>query len=197
MNVFSFHTMKNMSTLGEGGAITTDDESLIPLLKELRQFGGRGWGSNYKMSKCQAAVGLVQLQKLDDMIGARQRLARARHELLEGCPHLTLPVELAGHEHSYYLYSILVAKAWEGEKRDQLRTILLEEYGVNTEVANAPVQNSIPYLAKLTEGQDLPKSQELGRRLFCPPIHPAMSEEDNAYISAAIWETVARVQAQG
>jgi len=196
MNVFSFHTMKNMTTLGEGGAITTDDDTLIPILKELRQFGGVGWGSNYKMSKCQAAVGLVQLAKLDAMIAARRRLALARHAMLEGCPELTLPIEPEGHEHSYYLYSILVSKAWQGEKRDRLTVLLRDEYGVITVVANPPVQNDFAYLRKLTADQELPVSQEIGRRLFCPPIHPAMSDEDNQYIAAAIWEAVERVRAE-
>jgi len=193
MNVFSFHTMKNMSTLGEGGAITTDDSSIINRLHGFRQFGGEDWGSNYKMSKVQAAVGLVQLRKLDEMVGARRRLARARHRMLEGCPELELPVEPEGHEHCYYLYSILVSREWAGEKRNRLTRMLREEYGVDTVVANPPVQESFPYIARLTEGQELPVSQEVGQRLFCAPMHPAMSDEDNEYIAAAMWEAVERI----
>jgi dTDP-4-amino-4,6-dideoxygalactose transaminase len=197
MNVFSFHTMKNMTTLGEGGAITTDDSSIISRLHGFRQFGGEGWGSNYKMSKCQAAVGLVQLGKLEAMVAARRRLAHARHKMLEGCPGLQLPAEPEGHYHSYYLYSMLVSREWAGEKRDRLLALLRDEYGVDTVVANPPVQNSFPYIARLTAGQELPISQEVGQRLFCAPMHPSMSDEDNEYISAAIWEAVERIGRQG
>jgi len=197
MNVFSFHTMKNMTTLGEGGAITTDDSGIVNRLHGLRQFGGEGWGSNYKMSKCQAAFGLVQLGKLEAMVGARRRLAQARHKMLEGCPQLRLPLEPQGHEHSYYLYSILVSRQWAGEKRDQLMVLLREEYGVDTVVANPPVQNSFPYIARLTEGQELPVSQQIGQRLFCPPMHPSMSDQDNEYIAAAIWEAAEQIGSSG
>jgi dTDP-4-amino-4,6-dideoxygalactose transaminase len=197
MTVFSFHTMKNMTTLGEGGAITTDDSSIINRLHGFRQFGGEGWGSNYKMGKVQAAVGLVQLGKLEAMVGARRRLAHARHRLLEGCPELTLPVEPEGREHCYYLYSILVSREWAGEKRNRLTKMLREEYGVDTVVANPPVQQSFPYIARLTEGQQLPMSAEVGKRLFCAPMHPTMTDADNEFIAAAIWEAVERVRGEG
>ncbi len=82
MTVFSLHTMKMMTTLGEGGMITTDDPDLMLRLRAIRQWGiavsddlevargkkgtgDMGWGSNYKMTKIQAAVGLVQLRRLD------------------------------------------------------------------------------------------------------------------------------------
>ncbi len=74
MNIFSFHTMKNMTTLGEGGALTTDDPELAKTLRSFRQFGNvtDGWGTNYKLTKVQAAVGLVQLKRLPGMIAARR-----------------------------------------------------------------------------------------------------------------------------
>jgi dTDP-4-amino-4,6-dideoxygalactose transaminase len=197
MNVFSFHTMKNMTTLGEGGMITTDDDGIVPRLHEMRQFGGEHWGSSYKMTKVQAAVGPIQLGRLDGMIAARRKLARQRSEMLEGCPGLHLPEEPEGYEHSYYMYSALVAREWAGEKRDRLIGVLKEEYGVDCGVFNRPVEEEIPYVRRHTEGQELPVSAEVGRRLFCPPIHPRMSEEDNEYIAAAVWEAVGRIEREG
>jgi perosamine synthetase len=194
MNIFSFHTAKNMTTLGEGGAVVTDDSSVVPRLKEFRQFGYEGWGSNYKMTKVQAAVGLVQLQKLDRLIAARRRLAHARTEMLQGCPGLQLPFEPEGCEHSYYLYSILVSPAWAGEKRDQLMALLEKEYEVECVVANPPVHETFPYVMRAAGDQDLPVSREVGKRLLCAPIHPCMSEEDNQYIAAALWEAVVRLR---
>ena len=57
MNVFSFHTMKLMTTLGEGGMITTDDPELARMLRGIRQWGNEAdtWGSSYKMTKVQAS----------------------------------------------------------------------------------------------------------------------------------------------
>jgi len=208
MNVFSFHTQKNMTTLGEGGAITTDDPDLRTRLQGIRQFGnpthhadpnlrGAGWGSNYKLTKVQAAVGLVQLGRLDGLIANRRRLAQARAKMLEGCPGLQLPHEPSGYEHCYYLYSLLVPREWAGEKRDQLMGLLADDYGVDTVTANPPCHTTVTFIQAHTRGQRLPVSEEVGARLFCPPIHPMMSDEDNEFICAAIWEAVERMRSQG
>ena len=101
-NVFSFHTMKLMSTLGEGGMITTDDADLVRQLRGIRQWGGEseGWGSSYKLTKVQAAVGSVQLRRLDEMLSLRAQRARERIALLEGLPHLAIAPRAAGmHPH--------------------------------------------------------------------------------------------------
>ncbi len=190
MNVFSFHTMKNMTTLGEGGAITTDDDAAAARLCEIRQFGYSHWGSNYKMTKLQAAVGLIQLGRLDQFIAARRRLAMRRNQLLEGCPEIALPIEPEGFEHSYYLYTLIVSPRWAGEKRDQLMALLRQHYQVDTKILNLPVHREVPYIQRHTAGQRLPLSDELGGRIFSVPIHPTMTDEDNEYIAAAVWEAV-------
>ncbi len=193
MTIFSFHTMKNMTTLGEGGMITTDDDGIIARLGEMRQFGGEHWGSSYKMTRVQAAVGPVQLRRLDGLIAARRKVAEQRHKLLEGGPGLALPYEPEGYLHSYYMYCLLAPREWAGEKRDRLIALLNEEYGVSCGIFNRPVHEEVPYIRRHTEGQHLPVSEEIGRRLFCPPIHPTMSESDNEYIAAAVWEAVERI----
>jgi perosamine synthetase len=196
MTVFSFHTMKNMTTLGEGGAITTDDDEVHQYLRGLRQFGNEtsGWGTNYKMTRVQAAVGMVQLGKLDEMIASRRRVAYARNEMLEGIPHLEIPYEPDDVEHSYYLYTMLVEKDWAGDKRDRLMKLLEDEYGVATVVANPPVSQVPGLLTEATRGQDVPVSDELGARLFCVTIHPCLPDEDNEYICAALWDAVEKIR---
>jgi len=195
MTVFSFHTQKNMTTLGEGGAIATDDTEVAKRLRQLRQFGGaEGWGSNYKMTKVQAAVGMVQLRKLDEMIESRRRLAKARDEMLAGLEELITPYEPQDCKHSYYLYTLLVQQAWAGKKRDRLMSILREDFGVNTIVANPPVHSTIPFLKQHTGDCSLPVSEEVAARLFCVAIHPCMSDADNEYLCAALWETVEKVR---
>ncbi len=195
MTVFSFHTMKNMTTLGEGGAITTDDPALAQRLRELRQFGSdTGWGTNYKMTKVQAAVGSVQLGRLEGFIVDRRCVAQARDEMLQDLPDLTLPYEPDDCVHSYYLYTCLVPKEWAGDKRNALLAMLAEDYHVNAIVANPPVHSTVPFLAQHTGAPDLPVSEETGARLFCLPIHPCMSGDDNEYLCAALWDAMERVR---
>jgi perosamine synthetase len=191
MTVFSFHTQKLMSTLGEGGAVTTDDPVAFRRLREIRQFGGEsGWGTNYKLTKVQAAVGLVQLPKLDGFIASRRRLAARRDELLRGRDEVSLPAVVLGGVHTYYLYTLLVRPEWAGAGRDRLRELLLERFRVQTVVANPPCHSAFPFLRKHTPGVSLPVSEDVGKRLFCLPIHPAMPEADNEYLCAALLETL-------
>ena len=197
MTVFSFHTQKLMTTLGEGGGITTDDPEAYETLRALRQFGGgTRWGTNYKMTKVQAAVGSVQVRRLDGMLAQRRKLAQERTRLLEGVPELTLPYEPPDCVHTYYLYTCLVPRDWAGDKRDELLRIMAEEYGAACVVANPPVYQSVPFLRQATAGQGLPLSNELGQRLFCVSLHPLMTPEQNEYICAALIETVERLREQ-
>ena len=114
--------------------------------------------------------------------------------MLRDVPELTLPPDLPGYEPVYYLYNLLVPRGWAGAKRDQLRALLRKEYGVDTVVANPPVYQIDAFVRRMTEGQSCPRAEELGARLFNPPLHPLMSDADNEYICAAIAEAVDRVR---
>ncbi len=194
--VFSFHTMKNMTTLGEGGMVTTDDDQVEAFCRSVRMYGSgvEAWGTSNVMTKVQAAVGLVQLSKLDSFIANRNRVAKHRDALLADVPELTLPYVPDDCVHSFYLYTCLVAPEWAGEKRDQLSALLLEDYGVGCTVANPPAYLSRRLLREHTAGQSTPFSEELGRRLLCITLHPAMTEADDEYICAAVIEGIERLR---
>ena len=199
MTIFSFHSMKLMCTLGEGGMITTDDSDLYRRLRAIRMWGDEtdDWGGNYKITKIQAAVGQVQLRRLDEMLALRRRRALERTEMLKHVEGLALPGEPPGYTHTYYLYTCFVPREWAGEKRDRLMRILQEDYKVGSQVLNPPTYERKPFVRRHTEGQKLPISEELGTRLFCVSLHPLMSEGDNEYIAAAVEESVARVAEDG
>jgi dTDP-4-amino-4,6-dideoxygalactose transaminase len=198
LTVFSLHTMKNITTLGEGGMVTTDDDQVAAFFRATRFYGfGHDpdlWGSSNVMTSVQAAVGLVQLSKLEAFVAARRRLAAQRTEMLAGLPEITLPYEPEGCTHSYYLYTCLVPEHWAGQKRDQLLALLRDEYQVRCVIANRPVYLDRQVMRDHTPGQRLPLSEQLGERLFCPPIHPAMTEADNEFVCAALIDGVERLR---
>jgi dTDP-4-amino-4,6-dideoxygalactose transaminase len=171
---------------------------LAARLCAVRQWGGYTgvWGSSYKMTRVQAAVGLVQIGRLEEMNAQRVRRARERLALLEGIPELALPYEPPGYEHTFYLFTCLVPEAWAGEKRDRLMKLLLDDYGVGTLVCNPPVWEASPFIRRHTEEQinSLPISVLTARRLFGVSLHPLMTEEENAYIAAALWDAVERLR---
>ncbi|HOE11962.1 MAG TPA: DegT/DnrJ/EryC1/StrS family aminotransferase [bacterium] len=196
VNIFSLHTMKNITTLGEGGMITTDNDDIERYCRSVRFYGTEteDWGTSNVITSVQAAVGSVQLKKLDGLIAARRRVAHRRHELLDGVPEITLPFEPDDCEHSFYLYTCLVCKEWAGEKRDMLIKMMNEEFGAGCVVANPPVYEIRKLVREYTAGQSLPLSESIGKRLFCVSLHPIMTEEDNEYIAASLIECVERLK---
>jgi len=196
ITVFSLHTMKIITTLGEGGMVTTDDPEVAKKMIAWRQFGSGigGWGTNYKMTKVQAAVGLVQLRKVDEIVARRRKIAFQRNELLKGAPDLSLPYEPPDCKHVYYLYPILVPHQWAGEKRDRLEKMLAEDYNIGSFDADGRIYKKDQYIIEHTVGQKVPMSDELSERILCPSIQGFMTDEENTYICAAIVDAAKRVK---
>ena len=193
--VFSFQTMKNMTCLGEGGMITTDDEDLNRYAHCVRMYGREigAWGTSNVMTKVQAAAGRVQLRKLDGFIAARRRVAAQRTAWLEGTKGIALPPRPS--EHSFYLYPIMLAEALAGAPRDKLVALMRDRYHIGCMVANPPVYELHAYVAQKC-GCDSPVSEALSRRIVCLPIHPAMGEGDNKFITAAFLTCLNEIRAE-
>jgi dTDP-4-amino-4,6-dideoxygalactose transaminase len=195
VTAFSFHAQKLMTTLGEGGAVTTNDPKLAQQMRDMTHYGGeQGWGMNNRMNKVQAAVGLVQLKRLDDMNERRRQAAYRRNTLLAGIPEIVLPYEPPGYRHLYYVYPLLVQPAWQGEKRDRLLTILEKQYGIVCSITNKPTYLRWPYIAATCGVPSLPVSEEIAQRLFCPPLHPLFTEEQELYVCASLLEAIDSVK---
>ena len=145
--VFSFHPRKLLTT-GEGGMVTTDRSDLAERMRQLRQHGmsvnafvrhqDKGpvveeyleMGFNFRMTDIQAAVGLVQLQKLDAMVERRRDLADAYRSALEGTDGLTLPEDPVFGTTNYQSYTVVVSDQF-GVSRDELMEVLAVE-GIST-----------------------------------------------------------------
>lgn len=187
LTVFSFQRKKTITTLGEGGMITTDCSKTAEALRRIRSFGaGIGWGTNYKMTDVQAAVGLVQLARLSEIIDRRMVVAHQRTSLLKGRSPLILPYEIDGYVNVYSYYNLQVPMSCTRSKRDELIRVLHEKYRIGCAVANPPTYQSNQLIRRWTQERSLPIAEELGNRLFCPSIHPLMTEEDNTYIADSI-----------
>ena len=189
MNIFSFQTTKNMTTLGEGGMVTTDDDAHAAYVKSARAFGWsqKGWGTNYRMTKLQAVAGSIQLRRLDEMNEARRKRVADFAALLRGADGLTLPEEPAGYNHVWYGYTLLLDAPWAGAPRDLIVERLNRQYGVDSWVMNKSLGDYDSVLNRLGHSAaDTPVSTDIGRRLFCPALHPLMSDDDLLYVAAAI-----------
>jgi perosamine synthetase len=193
LTMFSFHRKKAMTTLGEGGMLTTDCAATAERIRQIRSFGlGQTWGSSHRMTEFQAAVGLVQLQRLDEMNDRRIHLARTRSRLLADTPGLITPPQLAGYRHVYYLYNLLLDPDAPPGTRDRLMAILRDEHALGSVIANRPTYQVHPLIAQATADQRLfPVAEATADRLLCLPVHPQMTDEDNAAIALAVVSALA------
>lgn len=193
ITVFSFHRKKLMTTLGEGGMLVTACGETAARLRRLRSFGhGRSWGSSYRMTEFQAAVGSVQLRRIDGLNDNRIRLARQRTRSLSAVTGWHTPPEPPGFRHVYYLYTLVVAAGAPEGARDRLIDRLHGCHRVGTVIANPPTYDQHRLIAQKTAGQGpFPVADALGRRLLCLPLHPSMTEAENARITDAAAESAA------
>jgi len=137
--VFSFQESKNMMT-GEGGMLITDDEGIAEIARLVRNHGEAvmeamkersyrsdilGW--NYRMTEFEAALGLVQLRRLELQNQKRRFLAKHLSELLFGIEGLRTPKVQEGCEHVYYVYPLLVDENRLGLSRDLFAEALRAE----------------------------------------------------------------------
>jgi perosamine synthetase len=111
VGVFSFHGSKTMTT-GEGGMLVTDRDDLAARVRVLRDHGravgdrafdNREVAFKYKMSSMQAALGLAQLERLDELVARKRELFAWYRDELAGLPELTLNAEAAGTTNSYWM----------------------------------------------------------------------------------------------
>ncbi|WP_238782980.1 DegT/DnrJ/EryC1/StrS family aminotransferase [Streptomyces monomycini] len=192
--MFSFESKKLMTTLGQGGMVTTNDAFLAERLRRLRTYGGtQEWGTNQMMTKAQAAVGLVQLARLDEMNDARIARAHQRTTLLSDVEELTPPPTLHDHQHLYYRHNLLVPETWAGRGRDALMETLAREYGVGSIISDRPAYLFHRRVHEHLRGRNCPRAERLTDRLLCPCLHPRVPAADEQQITDAIRQATAQV----
>ena len=138
----SFYPGKNLGALGDGGAVTTDDDELAATIRALANYGSQKkyvfkyTGRNSRLDEIQAAVLDVKLRHLDEDLKARQVIAAYYYDNINN-PLITLPTRLFDTENVYHLFPILVTSTsplgdcGAGSLRDKLQKYL-EENGVGT-----------------------------------------------------------------
>jgi perosamine synthetase len=189
---FSFYANKVITT-GEGGMVTTDDEGLAHRARELRDIGfgserhfwHRSVAYNYRMSNLQAAVGLAQTERLDELAERRRDNRRRYSERLANVPGLALPIERPGARSVFWMYALRVEEAF-GRSRDELRRHLAAA-GVETRSFFVPMHAQPAHAARFA-GRRYPVAEELGRTGLYLPSGPALTDDEIEYIAGAIAE---------
>jgi dTDP-4-amino-4,6-dideoxygalactose transaminase len=188
-----------MTCLGEGGAVTTDDEAFAEVVRQKKTFGYiygpelrvLTIGFNYRMTKVQCAVGLSQLEKVDRVIAARRERMVRMNSLLEDVDEIVLP---AGHGpgHGSHLYVIRLETDRVSFARDGLRSRLKDAYGVATVVHYPAVWSWEAFrdLGYSEDGAVCPVAAKACRQVLSLPIFSDTSEDDLAYVAWAVKQSL-------
>lgn len=180
--VFSLQSKKQITALGEGGVVTTNDDDLARRLRRMRTFGeGSEWGSNFRLTKPQAAVARVQLRRLEEMIAVRRRAESLRTEILRRADGVIVPAAADGDRSAVYVHGLLLPTDWTREERDRLIARLAIEHGIGCVVANPPTYQSSRFIRERV-AQRTPRSEEIAARLLCPSFHPLMTDDEHREI---------------
>ena len=182
---FSFYPTKNMTT-GEGGMVTTDDESLYDLMNSIRNHGRPGnqlgmyehdrFGLNLRLTDIGSAIGRIQLRKIREFNEARKRNAKILSEQIEFSENLKCPEVPNGVIHSWHQYTIRVV---QGSNKKSTRGGLseyLRENGIGTGIYYPRLIQNYPHLSQFSS--KCPNAEEVVTEVISLPVHPGLSTED-------------------
>lgn len=182
---FSFYPSKNLTVFGDGGALVTYDDAIAETCRMLRDHGRREKyehelvGYNLRFNEIQAAVGRLQLQKLDDFNESRRQIARWYGEGLRGLPVMTPEVK----EWAVAVFHLYVIRT---SKREGLATYLREK-GIQTGI-HYPIPNHMqPAVRKALGPQPkLVRTEKVTQEILSLPIYPGLEKEKVDFVCAAI-----------
>ncbi len=192
MACFSFYGNKIITT-GEGGMVLTDNAEWNEKALWLRDHGmsksKRYWhpvvGYNYRLTNLQAALGVAQLERIDQIIEVKRRNAALYNDLLRDVPHVTLPPEADWAQNVYWMYSVLIEDGF-GMSRDAFMAAL-KERGIDSRPFFYPIHTMPPYV-QYAEGQAFPVAEELSRKGVNLPSSATLTPEQVAFICDTIKE---------
>lgn len=188
---FSFYGNKIITT-GEGGMVITNNRKIkerLIYLRDLafskdRHFWHCHLGFNYRMSNLQAAVGLAQLERIEELIRIKRRNAKIYHALLKDINGITLPIEESYARNVYWMYAILIEDDF-GISRDKLRQRLAQK-GIETRNFFIPIHLQ-PIYSKICKGH-FPIAEEICKRGLYLPSAPNLKKDEIEFIAKSIKE---------
>jgi perosamine synthetase len=190
---FSFYTNKIITT-GEGGmAVTNNSETAekLNLLRDLAHSKEKRYlhyqiGFNYRMTNLQAAIGVAQMERIDEFIRNRRRNAKLYNSILKDIKGITLPPEAEWAKNIYWLYSILIQDDF-GSSRDELITELAKR-GIETRPFFIPMHKQPVFKEMGLISGDFPVADELCGKGICLPSSSSLQENQINYVCDAIKE---------
>jgi len=194
LSTFSFYPNKHITT-GEGGMIVTDSDDLAEQCRSLRnlcfkpesRFVHDRLGWNLRMTSMQAALGLAQLERLDEFVARKRRMGALYQELLGDLKGVQLPLPASDHaDNIYWVFGLVLDEAMGMSGADAMKR--LAEHGVGCRPFFYPMHQQ-PILHKMgaiAESDRCPVAERLYERGFYIPSGMALTEEQIRTVAAAV-----------
>ncbi len=194
LSCFSFHPRKLVTT-AEGGAVCTNDDELAEKVRILRNHGMKDIGSvkdfvaagfNYRMNELEAAMGLVQIEELEELVNERLRIVEIYKKLLSDVPEIAFQDVSTQAVNSY---QALVLHHRMLENREIIKK--LSELGVESTVGGYAIHMLSYYKDKYNySSEDFPNAKYLHKHSFATPIYNGMKDEDIEYVVKRLKEVL-------
>ena len=205
---FSFFPTKNIA-VGEGGVLTTNNEEVAKTVKALSAHGiskhtlerekqDKNWyrdayiaGYNYRMPHMSAAIGIVQLEKLEKMNEKRRKIAELYKKNLISLNQIDLPVEKDNNKHVYQMY-VIKLKDSNSEKRDKL-VQKLREKDIEASVHFSPPVHLQTFYKNKFYHKDLSVTEKLADISITLPMYSSMLEEDALKVVSVLKQSLKEI----
>jgi perosamine synthetase len=193
MSNFAFYPNKQMTT-GEGGIILTDDENLADICQSLRNQGrgkGGGWlaherlGYNFRMSDINAALGVSQLDRIEEFVAKRDKVARTYQELLKDENRVIVPKAPADCRMSWFVFVLRLKEPYAAKRNDILSAMLAEGIQVSNYFPPVTLQ---PFIAKkygFKDG-DFPITDGICKSTIAVPFHNNLTKDEAVLVVKAL-----------
>jgi len=191
--MFAFYPNKQITT-GEGGMIVTDREDIRDLCMSLRNQGRatEAWlaharlGYNYRMSEISAAIGVAQMQRLDEILAKRRRAAEMYNDALADMEEIHLPPMVERDKASWFVYVIRLADRFTQSDRDMIIKHLRQN-GVSCSNYFVPIHTQ-PYIMKMlgTKEGDYPATEHVAARTIALPFFANLTAEHVASVKTEL-----------
>ncbi|MCE5341696.1 MAG: DegT/DnrJ/EryC1/StrS family aminotransferase [Planctomycetaceae bacterium] len=189
MSNFAFYPNKQMTT-GEGGMILTDDENLADICRSLRNQGrgkGGGWlahdrlGYNFRMSDINAALGSSQLDRVEEFVAKRQKVASTYQELLRDETRVIVPQAPADCRMSWFVFVLRLKEPYAAKRNEILNAMIAEGIQVSNYFPPVTLQPFIVEKFGYKDG-DFPITDGICKRTIAIPFHNNLSKDDAALV---------------
>jgi perosamine synthetase len=195
ISTFSFYPNKHITT-GEGGMIVTDDLALAERCRSLRnlcfkpeqRFVHDELGWNFRMTNLQAALGVAQLERLDEFVGIKRRTGARYTGLLTGTPGIQLPLAHTDYaDNIYWVFGMVLDDSVPFDAKEAMNR--LGKLGIGTRPFFWPMHEQ-PVFRKmgLFAGESYPVAERIARRGFYIPSGMALTSEQLERSAAAVKE---------